>query len=73
MKYNQDILNKLGMKDAKSIKTPMRTNGHIDLNTRGIYVDQKLYMPMLGSLLYFYASIPDIMLSVCMCKILSRP
>jgi hypothetical protein len=32
-KYIQDILNKFGMKDAKPIKTPMGTNGHLDLDT----------------------------------------
>jgi hypothetical protein len=30
-KYIQDILTKFGMKDAKPIKTPMGTNGHLDL------------------------------------------
>jgi hypothetical protein len=30
-------------------------------------VDQKVYRPMIGSLLYLCASRPDIMLSVCMC------
>jgi hypothetical protein len=66
-KYIQDILNKFGMKDAKPIKTPMGTNGHLDLDTRGKSVDQKVYRSMIGSLLYLCASRPDIMLSVCMC------
>jgi hypothetical protein len=34
-KYIQDILKKFGMKDGKPIKTPMGTNGHLDLDTRG--------------------------------------
>jgi hypothetical protein len=55
------------MKDAKPIKTPMGTNGHLDLDTGGKSVDQKVYRSMIGSLLYLYASRPDIMLSVCMC------
>jgi hypothetical protein len=55
------------MKDAKPIKTPMGTNGHIDLDTVGNSVDQKVYWSMIGSLLYLCASRPDIMLSVCMC------
>jgi hypothetical protein len=63
----QDILNKFGMKDAKPIKTPMGTNGHLDLDTRGKSVDQKVYRSMIGSLLYLCASRPDIILSVCMC------
>jgi hypothetical protein len=66
-KYIQDILTKFGMKDAKPIKTPMGTNGHLDLNTGGKSVDQKVYQSMIGSLLYLCASRPDIMLSVCMC------
>jgi hypothetical protein len=66
-KYIQDIINKFGMKDAKPIKTPMGTNGHLDLDTGGKSVDQKVYRSMIGSLLYLCASRPDIMLSVCMC------
>jgi hypothetical protein len=55
-KYIQDILNKFGMKDAKPIKTPMGTNGHLDLDTGGKFVDQKIYRSMIGSLLYLCAS-----------------
>jgi hypothetical protein len=66
-KYIQDILTKFGMKDAKPIKTPMGTNGHLDLDTGGKSVDQKVYQSMIGSLLYLCASRPNIMLSVCMC------
>ena len=66
-KYIQDILNKFGMKDAKPIKTPMGTNGHLDLDTGGKSVDQKVYRSMIGSLLYLCASRSYIMLSVCMC------
>jgi hypothetical protein len=55
------------MKDVKPIKTPMGTNGHLDLDTEGKSVDQKVYRSMIGSLLYLCASRPDIMLSVCMC------
>jgi hypothetical protein len=55
------------MKNAKSIKTPMGTNGHLDLNIGGKSVDQKVYRSMIGFLLYLCASRLDIMLSVCMC------
>jgi hypothetical protein len=55
------------MKDAKPVKTPMGTDGHVDLNKGGKSVDQKAYRSMIGSLLYLCASRPDIMLSVCMC------
>jgi hypothetical protein len=66
-KYIQDILTKFGMKNAKPIKTPMGTNGHLDLDPGGKSVDQKVYRSMIGSLLYLCASRPDIMLFVCMC------
>jgi hypothetical protein len=66
-KYTQDLLKRFGMKDAKPTKTPMGTDGHVDLNKGGKSVDQKTYRFMIGSLLYLYASRPDIMLSVCMC------
>jgi hypothetical protein len=66
-KYIQDILAKFGMKDAKPIKTPMETNGHLYLDIGGKSVDQKVYRSMIGSLLYLCASRLDIMLSICMC------
>jgi hypothetical protein len=40
---------------------------HLDLDTGGKSVDQKVYRSMIGSLLYLCASRPDIMLFVCMC------
>jgi hypothetical protein len=55
------------MDNEKSIKTSMDTNGHLDLDLGGTWVDQKLYLSMIGSLFYLCASSPDIMLSVCMC------
>jgi hypothetical protein len=56
-----------GMKDVNPIKTSMGTNGHLDLDIGGRSIDQKVYWSMIGSLLYLYASRPDIMLFVCMC------
>jgi hypothetical protein len=55
------------MNKVKHIKTPMCTNEHLDLDMGGKSVDQKVYRSIIGSLLYLYASMPDIMLSVCMC------
>jgi hypothetical protein len=66
-KYTQDMLKKFNMENAKPIKTPMPTNGHLDLDTKGKAVDIKVYRSMIDSLLYLCASRPDIMLSVCMC------
>jgi hypothetical protein len=66
-KYTYDILKKFGMDKAKSIKTPMCTNGHLDLDLSGTSIDQKIYHSMTGSLLYLCASMTDIMLNVCIC------
>ena len=66
-KYIKDILKKFGMNDAKSIGTPMGTNGNLDSDASGNMVDQKLYQPMIGSLLYVTTSRSDVMFSVCMC------
>jgi hypothetical protein len=66
-KYIQDMLKRFDMVDAKPMKTPMPTNGQLDLDPNGKDVDQKVYRSMIGSLLYLCASRPDIMLSVCMC------
>jgi hypothetical protein len=45
----------------------MGINGHLDLDTGGKSVDQKVYRSMIGSLLYLCESRPDITLSVCIC------
>jgi hypothetical protein len=55
-KYSQDILKKFGINNAKPIKTPMGTNGHLDLDMGGKSVEQKVYRSMIGSLLYLCAS-----------------
>jgi hypothetical protein len=55
------------MDKAKPIKTPMDTNGHLDLDVGGKLVDQKVYHSIIGSLLYVCASRHGIILSVYMC------
>jgi hypothetical protein len=67
MKYTHDIPKNFGMDKAKLIKTPIGTNGHLDLDLGGTSVDQKVYHSMIGSLLYLCASRPNIILNVRMC------
>ena len=55
------------MQDCKPIKTPMTSNGHLDIDEGGNSVDKTLYRSMIGSLLYLTATRPDIMFSMCMC------
>jgi hypothetical protein len=66
-KYLKDMLKKFGLENAKPIKTPMATNGHLDFDEGGTMVDQKLFHSIISSLLYITASRPDVMFSVCMC------
>jgi hypothetical protein len=66
-KCTHDIRKEFGMNKVKPIKTPMGTNGHLELDMGGKSVDQKVYRVIIGSLLYLYASRSDIILSVCMC------
>jgi hypothetical protein len=65
-KYIQYILKKFGMKNAKPIKTPMGTNGHLDLDIGGKSVDQKVYRSMMCFTTGYYA--------FCMhvCKVLGK-
>jgi hypothetical protein len=42
-KCTLDILKKFGMDKAKSIKTPMGTNGYLDLDLGSTSVDQNVY------------------------------
>jgi hypothetical protein len=66
-KYTKDLLKRFNMEKCKPIKTPMLTNGHLDLDEGGNPIDQTLCHSVIGSLLYLTASRPDIMFSVCMC------
>jgi hypothetical protein len=55
------------MDECKPIKTPILSNGHLDLDDGCKSVDQTLYHSIIGSLLNLTASRPDIMFSVCTC------
>ena len=61
------MLKMFDMDNAKPARTPMPSNGHLNLDEEGKDVDQKVYRSIIGSLLYLCASRPDVMLSVCMC------
>ncbi|KAK1383635.1 hypothetical protein POM88_021370 [Heracleum sosnowskyi] len=53
--------------DCSPTKTPMSTATKLELNTKEISVDISSYRGMVGSLLYFIASRPDIMFDTCLC------
>ena len=66
-KYLSNMLKKFRFNESKPTLTPMGTNGHLDLDSNGVSVDQKQYRSMIGSLLYLTASRPNIMFSICLC------
>ena len=66
-KYVHDILDKFGLKDAKTVSTPMETHKQLQADLEGEDVDIHLYRSMIGSLMYLTASRPDIMFAVCVC------
>src|SRR3954464_10746884 len=66
-KYTQDMLKRFKMQYLNGAPTPMATKTHLEQNSNGKYVDQKVYWSMIGSLFYLCASRPDIVLSVGVC------
>jgi hypothetical protein len=66
-KYTKDIVRKFQMEDSKAMTTPMSTTIALDADEEGEHVDQKEYRSLIGSLLYFTATRPDIYFSVCLC------
>jgi hypothetical protein len=64
--YTNDMLKKFDMNNAKPIKTPMPSNGHLDLNEEGKSIDQKVYRSLIGYLLTFVHLSPILCL-VCAC------
>nr|GEX28785.1 hypothetical protein [Tanacetum cinerariifolium] len=65
-KYAQEILIKHGMTSCDSVGTPMATK-HLDADLSGTPVDQTKYRSMVGALMYFTVSRPDIMHATCYC------
>jgi hypothetical protein len=55
-KYTQDLLKRVGMKDAKPAKMPIGTDGHLDLDKGGKSINQKAYQSMV---LYFIFVLVD--------------
>ena len=62
-----NLVKKFGLKSASSIRTPMSSNVKLTVDLLGKSVDPSLYRSMIGSLLYFTASRPDISYSVEVC------
>ena len=66
-KYCKELLKKFKMDNCKEATTLISTNCYLDLDEKGVSIDQTKYRGLIGSLLYIIASWPDIMFSVYKC------
>lgn len=55
------------MDNCKEMATPMGFGTYVDQYKYGVSIDITKYWGMIGSLLYFTASHPDMIFSVCLC------
>ncbi|GJV65748.1 retrovirus-related pol polyprotein from transposon TNT 1-94 [Tanacetum coccineum] len=62
-----DILLKYGMLSSDPIETHMVDKNKLDEDIQGKPVDPTYYRGMIGSLMYFTSSRPDLVFVVCMC------
>ena len=66
-KYTKDVLKKFDMGVAKPLSTPMSMTTALDADEDGERMNQKEYRSMIGSLLYWMTTRPDIHFTVCLC------
>ncbi|GJT38280.1 retrovirus-related pol polyprotein from transposon TNT 1-94 [Tanacetum coccineum] len=66
-KFALEILKKFRMDLCDPVDTPMVDRLKLDEDPLGIPVDQTRFRSMVGSLMYFTASRPDLVFDVCMC------
>ena len=66
-KYAENLVKKFGLESASPIRTSMSPNVKLIIGLLGKNVDSSLYRSMIGSLLYFTASRPNISYSVGVC------
>ncbi len=59
-KYTKDLMKKFNMAELKPVSTLMSTATSLGLDEDGKAVDQTEYRSMIGSLLYFIATRPNI-------------
>ncbi|KAI3821481.1 hypothetical protein L1987_09049 [Smallanthus sonchifolius] len=66
-KYVKSILERFKMADCSVARTPMQVHHQLTPDKDGQDTDQHQYRAMIGSLMYLTASMPDIMVAVCLC------
>jgi len=66
-KYYKELLKKFEIKNCKEAATSIATGCYLDVDEKGVNVEQTKYKGLIGSLLYLTASRLDIMFSVYLC------
>ena len=66
-KYAKNLVKKFGLESASPVRTPMSPNIKLTVDLLGKSIDSYLYRSMIGSLLYFTASRPNISYNVGVC------
>nr|GEX24782.1 uncharacterized mitochondrial protein AtMg00810-like [Tanacetum cinerariifolium] len=67
-KYVNEILNKFGFFNVKTVSTPVETHKTLLKDEKEEDVDEQLYRSMIGSLMYLTSSRPDITFTICACE-----
>jgi hypothetical protein len=60
VKYLKDLMKKFNMAELKPMSTPMSMAAVLDPDKNSEAIDQREYRSMIGSLLYFIVTRPDI-------------
>jgi hypothetical protein len=66
-KYKKELMKKFNIDELKPVSTPMSMVASLDPDKNGEAVDQREYRRIIGSLLYFMVTWPDIQFTVCLC------
>jgi hypothetical protein len=66
-KYTKDLMKKFNMAKLKPVSTSMSSVASLGPNEDCEAVDQREYMSMIGSLLYFTVTRPDIQFAMGLC------
>ncbi|GJT86777.1 retrovirus-related pol polyprotein from transposon TNT 1-94 [Tanacetum coccineum] len=66
-KYALESLKKYGMESSDPVDTPMVEKSKLDEDIQGKSIDPTHYCGMIGTLMYFTASRPNLTFVVCMC------
>nr|GEW42468.1 retrovirus-related Pol polyprotein from transposon TNT 1-94 [Tanacetum cinerariifolium] len=66
-KYVKDLLKKYDLADCAIVKCPMLSPNNLGPDESGVFVNETLFIGMIGSLMYLTTSIPNIQFSICLC------